>query len=131
MLTMFEDDNNILSAIAAGASGYLVKGTPPEAMLIALKDVYEGGSPMSPGIARRVLQLFSKNINFIPEDYKLTDREKEILAGLVDGLSYKMIADKLNISYHTVNAHIRKIYEKLQVNSSHEAVSKALRERIL
>ena len=131
MLTMLEDDDNILSAIAAGASGYLVKGTPPEAMLASLQEVYEGGSPMSSGIARRVIQLFNSYINYLPEDYKLTPREKDILKSLVDGLSYKMIADRLQISYHTVNAHIRKVYEKLRVNSSHEAVAKAIKQKVV
>lgn len=131
MQTVFEDDNNVFAAICAGASGYLLKGTPPDKMLAAIQEVYEGGSPMSPQIARKVLSLFQNKYCFETEFYSLTDREKDILRCLVDGQSYKMIADSLKISYHTVNAHIRKIYDKLHVNSSQEAISKALRQKLV
>lgn len=131
MQTVFEDDNNVFAAICAGASGYLLKGTPPDRMLSAIQEVYEGGSPMTPLIARKVLSLFQNKYCFDNEFYNLTEREKDILRCLVDGQSYKMIADTLNISYHTVNAHIRKIYEKLHVNSSQEAISKALRQKLV
>jgi DNA-binding NarL/FixJ family response regulator len=131
MHTVFEDDNNIFAAICAGASGYLLKGTSPDIMLAAIKDAHEGGSPMSPQIARKVLTLFQTQFCFKSEFYDLTDREKDILRCLVDGQSYKMIADTLCISYHTVNAHIRKVYEKLHVNSSQEAISLALRQKLV
>lgn len=131
MQTVFEDDNNVFAAICAGASGYLLKGTPPDRMLQAIQEVYEGGSPMSPTIARKVLSLFQNQFCYDNEFYNLTEREKEILRCLVDGQSYKMIADTLSISYHTVNAHIRKIYEKLHVNSSQEAISKALKQKLV
>ncbi len=131
MQTVFEDDNNVFAAICAGASGYLLKGTPPDKMLSAIQEVYEGGSPMTPHIARKVLSLFQNRYCFDKEFYDLTEREKDILRCLVDGQSYKMIADTLKISYHTVNAHIRKIYEKLHVNSSQEAISKALRQKLV
>ena len=131
MHTVFEDDNNIFAAICAGASGYLLKGTSPDHMLEAIKDAHMGGSPMSPQIARKVLNLFQTQFCFKSEFYDLTDREKQILRCLVDGQSYKMIADTLNISYHTVNAHIRKIYDKLHVNSAQEAISKALQQRLV
>jgi DNA-binding NarL/FixJ family response regulator len=131
MQTVFEDDNNVFAAICAGASGYLLKGTPPDRMLAAIQEVYEGGSPMSPQIARKVLGLFQNQFIFQKDYEDLTEREKDILRCLVDGLSYKMIADKLIISYHTVNAHIRKIYEKLHVNSSQEAISKALKQKLV
>ena len=135
MQTVFDDDNNIFAAICAGASGYILKGTPPDKMLEAIDEVYRGGSPLSPPIARKVLKLFQHQFQFggnpRNECFDLSAREKDILLCLVDGLSYKMIADKLFISYHTVNAHIRKIYEKLHVNSAQEAVSKALRQRLV
>jgi DNA-binding NarL/FixJ family response regulator len=131
MQTVFEDDNNVFAAICAGASGYLLKGTSPDQMLQAIQEVYEGGSPMTPLIARKVLGLFQNQFTFKKDHDDLTPREKDILRCLVDGLSYKMIADKLTISYHTVNAHIRKVYEKLHVNSSQEAIAKALKQRLL
>jgi DNA-binding NarL/FixJ family response regulator len=131
MHTVFEDDSNVFAAICAGASGYLLKGTAPDRMLLAIQETYEGGSPMSPLIARKVLTLFQTQFCFKSEFFDLTEREKDILRCLVDGLSYKMIAEKLIISYHTVNAHIRKIYEKLHVNSSQEAISLALRQKLV
>jgi DNA-binding NarL/FixJ family response regulator len=131
MQTVFEDDNNVFAAICAGASGYLLKGTPPDKMLEAIQEVYDGGSPMTPHIARKVLSLFQHRYCFDKEFYDLTEREKDILRCLVDGQSYKMIADTLKISYHTVNAHIRKVYDKLHVNSSQEAISKALRQKLV
>jgi DNA-binding NarL/FixJ family response regulator len=131
MQTVFEDDHNVFAAICSGASGYLLKGTSPDRMLQAIQEVYEGGSPMSPPIARKVLSLFQNQFCYNNDFYDLTEREKDILRCLVDGQSYKMIADTLNISYHTVNAHIRKVYDKLHVNSSQEAISKALRQKLV
>jgi DNA-binding NarL/FixJ family response regulator len=131
MQTVFEDDDKVFSAICAGASGYLLKGTPPDEMLKALQEVYDGGSPISSHIARKVLGLFQTQFSFTDQFYDLSPREKDVLKLLVEGQSYKMIADSLFISYHTVNAHIRKIYDKLHVNSSQEAISKALRQKLV
>lgn len=132
MQTIFHDDDNIFNAICAGASGYILKTTSPAGYIEAIKDVYNGGSPMTGSIARRVLEIFQKNI--IPSanhDYQLTPKEKEILQQLVKGKSFKMIADAINVSYETVRTHMKNIYTKLHVNSNTEAVSKALQEKIV
>ncbi len=132
MQTIFHDDDNIFKAICAGASGYILKTTSPAGYMDAIKDVYNGGSPMTGSIARRVLDLFQKNI--IPagdNDYQLTPKEKEILHQLVKGKSFKMIADIIGTSYETVRTHMKNIYSKLHVNSNTEAVSKALQEKIV
>ena len=131
MQTVFEDEDKVFAAICAGASGYILKGTPPDDILEAIAEVYTGGSPMSPSIARKVLSFFQLVHQPEPEFYDLSKREKEILKCLVDGLSYKMIADTCFISINTVNSHIRKIYDKLHVNSSQEAISKALRQKLV
>ncbi len=131
MQTVFDDDDKVFAAICAGASGYILKGTPPNDVLKAIDEVYTGGSPMSPVIARKVLSFFHTNQQPDPVFYDLSKREKEILKCLVDGQSYKLIADTCSISVNTVNSHIRKIYEKLHVNSSPEAVSKAILNRII
>ena len=131
MHTVFEDDGSVFAAICAGACGYILKGTSPTELLQALKEVEEGGSPMTPSVARQVLTLFQNQFQTQTEFYDLSPREKEILKGLVDGKSYKMLADVLNISYHTVNAHIRKVYDKLHVNSAQEAITKALKEKLV
>jgi len=132
MQTIFHDDDNIFNAICAGASGYILKTTSPAGYIEAIKDVYNGGSPMTGSIARRVLELFQKNM--IPSanhDYQLTPKEKEILQQLVKGKSFKMIADAINVSYETVRTHMKNIYTKLHVNSNTEAVSKVLNEKII
>jgi DNA-binding NarL/FixJ family response regulator len=131
MQTVFEDDNNVFAAICAGASGYLLKGSSPTKIIEAIAEAHAGGSPMSPPIARKVLTLFQSQYCYNNDFYDLSAREKDILRCLVDGQSYKMIADTLKISYHTVNAHIRKVYDKLHVNSSQEAISKALKQRLV
>ena len=131
MQTVFEDEDKVFAAICAGASGYILKGSAPSDILEAIAEVYTGGSPMTPSIARKVLSFFRTFNQPQPEFYDLSKREKEILKCLVDGKSYKMIADTCCISINTVNSHIRKIYEKLHVNSSQEAVSKAIRGRIV
>jgi DNA-binding NarL/FixJ family response regulator len=133
MQTVFEDEDRIFEAIYAGASGYILKNSGNDAIIQAIRDTHQGGSPMTPSIATRVLEKFRQRPadGEISENFKLSDREKEVLALLVDGLSYKMIADRLSISFHTVDAHIRKIYDKLHVNSMGEAVSKAIRKRIV
>ncbi len=130
MQTVYEDDENLFESIKAGASGYLLKKATPEKIIEAIHEVMSGGAPMSPTMANKVLRFFQSQ-GAAQNDYSLTDREKNILALLVDGLSYKMIADRENISFHTVNSHVRKIYEKLHVHSLGEAVSKALREKLL
>lgn len=133
MQTVFEDDDRIFEAIYAGASGYLLKNSGTDAIVQAIRDVRQGGAPMTPSVAARVLEKFrTTTAKSAPkEDFHLSAREKEVLSLLVDGLSYKLIAARLEISYHTVDAHIRNIYEKLHVRSMGEAVSKALRKGIV
>lgn len=131
MLTVFDDDHNVFEAIKSGANGYLLKKTPPAKLLEYIMDVYNGGAPMTSSIARQVLQMFSSAYADRNSDYHLSERETETLKHLVNGYSYKMIAGEMNISIDTVRAHIKKIYEKLQVNSKGEAVAKAFRHRIV
>jgi DNA-binding NarL/FixJ family response regulator len=133
MQTIFEDDEKVFAALRLGASGYILKKSTPEKFVDAIRDAYHGGAPITPSIATKVLSYFnSLNTTTSTNDgYNLTAREKEILALLVDGLSYKMIGEKLSISFFTVNNHIRHIYEKMHVHSQSEAVSKALREKLL
>jgi len=126
MFTVFEDDENIFDAVRAGASGYLLKKTPPEEIIQSVKDLYHGGAPMTASIARRVLQSFRSAPSTAAADYQLTTRENEILYSLVDGLSYKKIADKHFVSISTIRTHICNIYHKLHVNSKAEAVAKVL-----
>ncbi len=130
MQTVFEDDDKLFESIKAGASGYILKKTNPEKLIEAIREVVDGGAPMTPSMAIKVLKFFQTQAP-VSNLYELTSREKNILSLLVDGLSYKMIADRENISFHTVNSHVRKIYEKLHVHSLGEAVSKALKERLL
>lgn len=131
MLTVFDDDEKVFAAIKAGAGGYILKNADPKNLLSAISEVYNGGAPMTPGIARKVLHQFQHlQPEEIKEDYHLSLREKEVLALLVDGLSYKMIASKLTISYDTVRAHMKKIYEKLHVASMTEAVAKAINQKL-
>jgi DNA-binding NarL/FixJ family response regulator len=128
MLTVFEDTEKIFSALAAGASGYLLKRMPPEKLLEAIREVHEGGSPMSAPIARKVVQsLQTHRPPGVDETVELSPREREVLDGLAEGQAYKQIADKLNVSIHTVRNYIRRIYEKLHVRTSAEAVAKYLR----
>lgn len=129
MFTVFEDDEKIFDAIRAGASGYLLKKTPPEEILASVKELYHGGAPMSASIARKVVQSFKAHTSPQKEEYQLTTRESEILHSLVDGLSYKKIADKYFVSISTVRTHICNIYAKLHVNSKAEAVAKILRQK--
>jgi DNA-binding NarL/FixJ family response regulator len=132
MLTVFDDNENVLQAMQAGADGYLLKKTPPSKLLEAVLDVYEGGAPMTSSVARQVLQLFAHQTPAkAPHHYQLSDREKEVLQWLVNGYSYKMVAAQLFISLETVRSHVKKIYEKLQVNSKSEAVAKAFKDHIL
>ena len=131
--TVFFEDEYIFNAICAGASGYILKSTTPDGYIEALKDVQAGGSPMTPGIARRVLELFKSNLQPAnPEqDYDLTTQEKKVLKLLVEGKSYKLIAQELFVSVDTIKTHIRNIYAKLQVHSGTEAVSLALRDKLV
>lgn len=129
MLTVYDDDEKIFNSIYAGASGYLLKKTPSSDLLNAIKDI-KTGAPMTPSIARRMLNFLRDNRKN-NEGFNLTLREKEILNALVDGLSYKKIAEKLFISPLTVHSHIKKIYEKLHVHSKSEAVAKALKKNII
>lgn len=131
--TVFFEDEYIFNAICAGASGYILKSTSPQGYLDAINDVQAGGSPMTPGIARRVLELFKTNVRPQPstEEYNLTNQEKKVLQLLVEGKSYKLIAAELFISVDTVKTHVRNIYAKLHVHSGTEAVSKAIRDRIV
>lgn len=132
MQTIFHDENNIFDAICAGASGYILKSTTPAEYINAIKDVYNGGSPMTGSIARKVLELFQKNIQVeTKQDYQLTPKEKEMLQYMVQGKSFKMIAEAAGISYETVRTHMKNIYAKLHVNSNTEAVSKVLKEKLL
>lgn len=132
MQTIFQDDEHIFQAICAGASGYLLKTTSPAGYIDAIRDVYNGGSPMTGSIARKVLTLFQQTARpSASPDYQLTAREKEILSLMVQGMSFKLIADASSVSYETVRTHMKSIYHKLHVNSNTEAVSKALRERIV
>jgi DNA-binding NarL/FixJ family response regulator len=130
MHTVFDDDNRIFDSICAGADGYLLKNTPPLKLIQSLQDLMEGGAAMSPFVAQKVFQHFRSN-NTVREDFHLSAREKEILELLVKGNSYKMIADKSNISIDTVKKHLQNIYHKLHVSCGTEAVAKALQHKIV
>jgi len=131
--TVFDEDNKVFAAICAGASGYILKTTESSSLLPYIFQAYEGGAPMSPVIASKTLKLFRDHFpsGEVQEDYKLSKREKEILRLLVDGLSYKMIADRCHISFETVKTYIKRTYEKLHVASMAEAVVKAIRENLI
>ncbi len=131
MQTVFEEEAKIFDSITAGASGYILKKQSVEELIRAIYDVYHGGAAMTPSVAKRVLDTFRKSELDKMNLFQLSAREKEILGLLVKGLSYKMIAEKSNISFNTVNSHIKNIYEKLHVHSTAEAVSKALQQRIV
>jgi len=133
MQTVFDDEDKIFAAICAGASGYILKGVSPSRILESVREVMDGGSPMSPSIARKVMGLVNKRpVEKATEiSIHLTEREKEVLEHLVSGKSYKMIAAACNVSITTINTHIRHIYEKLQVNSVQEAVSTAIRKGLV
>lgn len=130
MLTIHEDNDRIFRSICAGASGYLLKTATPNRILAALREVREGGAPMTPAIARRVLSLFSQ-VNTPKHDYGLTKKEKVVLEQLIEGKKKKEIATALFVSPHTVDTHLRNIYRKLHVHSKTEAVAVALKERVV
>jgi DNA-binding NarL/FixJ family response regulator len=127
MLTAYEDTENIFNSLAAGAAGYLLKRTPRDELLAAIREVHAGGSPMSAHIARKVVQSFQRPAAALGPTEDLSPREKEVLDCLAQGFLYKEIAEKLGISYETVHTYIRRIYEKLQVRTRTEAVAKFLR----
>ncbi len=127
MLTVYEDTENIFNALAAGASGYMLKRTKTPELLQALRDVQNGGSPMTAHIARKVVQSFQKSGPSAQPTENLSQREQEVLDLLSQGFLYKEIAEKLGISYETVHTYIRRIYEKLQVRTRTEAVAKFLK----
>jgi DNA-binding NarL/FixJ family response regulator len=126
MLTVYEDTDLIFAALAAGATGYLLKRTPPDELLDGIRDVHRGGSPMTGHIARKVVQSFRDGDRGGPEEGALSPREREVLEHLAQGYLYKEIAARLAISYDTVHTYVRRIYEKLQVHSRTEAVAKHL-----
>lgn len=132
--TVFNDTDKIFKALCAGASGYILKNDPPHKYIEAITQVYNGGSPMSPVVAKKVLGFFSnKNIILISpdnNDYQLSSREKDILRMMVEGENYKAIADKAYISYETVRTHVKHIYKKLHVACRSEAVMKAVQQSI-
>lgn len=130
--TVFEDNDKVFAAICAGANGYILKNPRPETYVQAIREVFDGGSHLSPSIARKVTEMF-QNV-FVQQQttyIDLTPREKEVLACMVKGMSYKMIAEACRISYYTVCDHVKHIYEKLHVNSAPEAVVKALELRLV
>ena len=131
MQTVVEDDDKIFASICSGASGYLLKNTTPARLLQAIVEVYEGGAPMTPAIAQKVLEKFRRQSPALSNELNsLSSREKEILECLVQGMSYKMISSSCKISIDTVRFHIRNIYEKLHVGSKSEAVIKAMKGKM-
>jgi len=131
MLTVFDDNQHVLDAICSGASGYLLKKHIPEKLTDSIREVLDGGAPMSPGIARMVITKLQQLPATPSNTYELTPREREVLSSLSKGNSYKMIASQFGISIDTVRTHIKHIYEKMQVRSQTEAVSKAINEKLV
>ena len=131
MLTVYKDDDRIFKAICAGARGYLLKKTPPARLLESLREVVGGGAPMSPEVARRVLELFQQFHPPDQVDYHLTPHELRLLKLLVEGHNYKTAAKEVGTTVHAVSFHMKNIYEKLEVHSKSEAVAKALRDHIV
>lgn len=128
MYTVFEDDDRIFDSLCAGANGYVLKKSPPSKLIEALRELSEGGAPLTPTVARKVLERLNQPHRL---RYHLSDREKDVLRLLVQGYSYKKIASDCHISIDTVRSHVRNIYTKLHVNCGREAVVKALKERIV
>ena len=131
MSTVFDDDDNILKAILAGADGYLLKKSSPQKILFALQEALSDGSPMTPSIAKKVIELFRNYVPQKTEEFSLSKRECEVLELIVNGSNNKEVSEKLFISIETVRNHIRHIYEKLHVHSKSEAVVKAIREGLV
>jgi DNA-binding NarL/FixJ family response regulator len=130
MLTVHDEDDKIFDAICAGASVYLLKSATATEIIEALQQALKGGSPMNTHIARKILEMFAQ-MNTTEEHYNLTDREIEILRLIIDGITKKAIALELDISFHTVDSHVRHIYKKLQVTCRSDAVAKAIREKLV
>src|SRR5262245_39149258 len=131
VLTVYDDDERIFDALCAGASGYLLKKTPPSRLLACLQEAVAGGAPMSPEVARRVIALFREVRPPAKADHDLTPHELRLLKLLVEGCSYKTAATELGVTVRTISFHLERIYEKLQVHSKSEAVAKALRNRLV
>ena len=132
METIFEDDEKVFESICNGAEGYILKNTPPQEIMDAIKEIHDGGAPMTPAIALKVMRMFKQNLSVNKDNsFNLSSREKEILKCLVDGMSYKLIASHCFISIDTVHGHIKNIYKKLQVHSKSEAVVKAIKGKIV
>src|SRR5215471_13110979 len=131
MLTVYEDDERIFDALCAGACGYLLKKTPPARLLEYLKDVTSGGSPMSPEVARRVIELFRSIRPPVRAEHNLTPHETRLLKLLMEGYNYKTAADALGVTFNTIAFHMKNIYQKLQVHSKSEAVAKAVRSGLI
>jgi DNA-binding NarL/FixJ family response regulator len=130
-LTVYDDDDAVFEALCAGAAGYLLKTTPPARLLESIREVFDGGAPMTPDVARRVVRLFREFRPPDRADYRLTPQENELLKLIVDGHVYKTAAVKMGITRRTVAFHLRNVYEKLSVHSKTDAVAKALRERLI
>jgi DNA-binding NarL/FixJ family response regulator len=131
MLTVFDDNKRVFESLRGGANGYILKRTQPAKLLEYIQDAQNGGAPMSSSVATQVLKMFSELPIPASEDYHLSEREKNVLQLLVNGYSYKMIAAEMFIAIDTVRSHIKKIYEKLHVNSKSEAVAKAFKDKIV
>ncbi|HJQ25346.1 MAG TPA: response regulator transcription factor [Blastocatellia bacterium] len=131
ILSVYDDDERIFDAMCAGASGYLLKKTPPVKLLESLKEAVQGGAPMSPEVARRVISLFREIRPPERADYDLTPHEIRLLKLFVKGHNYKTAAQELGVTVHTISFHLRSIYDKLQVHSKSEAVAKALQNRLV
>ncbi|MBS1781464.1 MAG: response regulator transcription factor [Bacteroidetes bacterium] len=130
MLTVFDDNERVFQAICHGASGYLLKRTPPEKIVEAIREANNGGAPMTPSVAKQVLKLFSQPFQPIHKLQTLTPREHDVLSLLVRGYSYKMAASEMNIGMETLRFHIKNVYTKLHVNSKSEAVAKAIQNKL-
>ena len=131
MFTIFDDDEKVFQAVCDGATGYLLKTTEPEQLLQNIREAYQGGSPMTPVVARKVLRLFAQPYKHKREFKELTSREHDVLTSLVRGMSYKMVAAELSIGEETVKSHVKSIFTKLHVNSKSEAVAKALQNKMV
>ena len=131
ILTIFNDSKRIFEALCAGGNGYLLKNSTPDEITHAMIEVYNGGSALSPSVAKKVVQFFQTGTPAQQNDYNLTPKESELLQHLVDGKSYKMIADAMSVTLETVKSHVKNVYRKLHVSSSLEAVAKAIKQKIV
>ena len=131
MLTVYDDDDRIFDALCAGASGYLLKRPPPAKLMESIREAMNGGGPVSPEVASRVIKFFREFHNPEREDYELTPHETRVLKLLTEGYNYQTAAEKLGVSYNTIKFHVSHIFDKLQVHSKSEAVVKAMRDRLV